>query len=197
MSVLYRILRGIVLVLSKIFFRVRYVGLENLEAYDGFVLCCNHTSMTDVVFLAVACKRQIYFVGKEELFKNKFLGALFKAVGAIPVNRGTGDSGAIKKSLSVVKSGNILGIFPEGTRKPVGPPAKAKAGAALIASQANAPIVPASIYHEGKIHIFSRVTVRFGESVGPFEQTGNMRREIRNISESVMGKITEMWEMGY
>lgn len=201
MSGFYRFIRAIVRVVLNIIFRVRVVGIENVPSEGGAVLCSNHTSMTDIALLIAYCPRAISFMAKAELFKNKFLGYIFRKMNAFPVERRKSDKSAVKNARQIVEKGEILGIFPEGTRKPSGPPAKAKAGAAFIALGAKADIIPVSIYREGKQGLFSKTTMRFGKPI-PYLQlpetdgvvTKSALSETTNI---IMRNITSLWEMGY
>jgi 1-acyl-sn-glycerol-3-phosphate acyltransferase len=102
--------------------------------------------MWDPVIVGCTLPRQVFFMAKEELFQIKLLGKVFKQLGAFPVKRGQGDIRAIRKSLIVLKKGNILGIFPEGTRSKSGDIQEAMAGIALIMEKSKAPILPIKVY---------------------------------------------------
>lgn len=196
-------MRAIVIAVFRTLFRVKVQGLENIPKEGGFILCCNHLSFTDPIFLGIFCKRQIHFMSKAELFKNKFAAWFFSKLGAFAVNRGTGDTGAMRSALDIINQGKIMGIFPEGTRNAEGgAPKKAKAGAAMVAAHTNANILPACVYRDDKLHLFSKTTVRFGEII-PFEDLGLSGEEstkksaLRYSSELIMGKITALWEKGH
>lgn len=203
MSRFYKAMRAIVSFIFKTIFRIKVEGTENIPKKGGFILCCNHLSFTDPIFLGIFCPRQVFFMSKAELFKNKFSAWFFGKLGAFAVNRGTGDTGAVKNAEEVIASGNIMGIFPEGTRNVQGgAPKKAKAGIAMIAAHTKADILPACVYREDKLHPFSKTTVRFGELI-PFEELGFEGEEgakksaLRFASERIMEKITKLWEKGH
>jgi len=202
MSCFYRFIRGVAKVVLTPLFRVKIIGLENVPQNGGVILCANHTSLTDPIFLAINIKRQIHFMGKAELFGNFFTKWFFNKLGAFAVKRGQGDTGAIKTGEDVIKNGGMMGIFPEGTRYLEGAPRKAKAGVAMIAASTKADILPVSIFREGKIHLFSKTTIRFGEVI-PFEELklnseeGAKKSSLRYASELIMERITKMWEMGH
>ena len=160
MSCFYRFIRGVAKVVLTPLFRVKIIGLENVPQNGGVILCANHTSLTDPIFLTINIKRQIHFMGKAELFGNFFTKWFFNKLGAFAVKRGKGDTGAIKTGEDVIKNGGMMGIFPEGTRYLEGAPRKAKAGVAMIAASTKADILPVSIFREGKIHLFSKTTIR-------------------------------------
>ena len=140
MNCLYRVIRIIVIPFVYLFFRIKVHGKENIPKDKGVVLCCNHVSMWDIVFLGVTCNRQICFMGKKEVFKIPVIKGIFKMLGAFPVDRKSSDKGAVNKAFEICKSGRVLGIFPEGTRNREGRPQKAKAGAAMIAIETGADI---------------------------------------------------------
>lgn len=175
-------------------------GKENIPAEGGAVLCCNHTSMTDIAFLVVTCPRQIYFMGKAELFKNPLIGWFMRKMGVFPVDRKSGGAAAIETAKRIVNEGKLLGIFPEGTRNHEGRPGKAKSGVAIIAAQTGAPVIPAAVYHKTTgLPIFQKSTMRYGKVIFPeeFAMQDMSRAEIRRITEFFMAKITELWEEGH
>lgn len=100
-------------------FPYKVVGREHVpkESDGPVILCCNHQSYLDPVYLLMSQKRHIYFMAKAELMKGR-LGHWFFAnvMGVFPVKRGTGDTGAIDTAVQLVKEGKMMGIFPEGTR---------------------------------------------------------------------------------
>ncbi len=198
MTLFYRIIRAIVNVFTRLFFRVRGYGVHNVPKEGAVIMCCNHTSISDIFFMAILCPRQIHFMGKDELFKNKLIAWLFTRLGAFSVNRRTGDKGAINRAEEILGEGKVMGIFPEGTRYPGDAPHKAKPGAAMLALTTKATILPCSIYRDtGKVKFLQKATFRFGNPVS-FEEYGSEnvgKTEIRRVSELITEKITELWEM--
>ncbi len=200
MKPLYRFGRALLYPIFHAVLPAKFVGFENAVTDSGCILCANHTSMSDPIFLGVALKRQINFMAKAELFKNRIFSILFKSLGAFAVERGTGDMAAINQAAELVKKGNVLGIFPEGTRNKVGPPKKMKSGVAYIALATKSDILPCAIYREGKYMLFRKTTVRCGEII-PFselyDETLSERQNLKNITARVDGEITRLWEMGH
>lgn len=165
------------------------VGKENIPADGRVILCCNHLSNWDPVLLLLTQPRRIAFMAKEELFRFKplgwFLGGLF---GAFPVARGKGDTGALDAGVRAIDRGDIMGIFPEGTRSRDGRLAKFKSGATLIAARTGASVLPCGIDRRAKA--FRRVTIRVGELITPEElhltgDTPDLRYATRLIRERV------------
>ena len=195
MTLLYRIIRGIVCVYAYIVYKVKIVGLENIPKEGGAVICANHQSFNDVILLAISAKRQLYFMGKEELFKFKPLAYLFKKLGAFPVRRGKGDVNAVEQAKEIVKSGKLFMIFPEGTRSK-GEMLRAKSGAALIASACESNIVPIAIKYSHKRHFFCKATVSVGTafSVPVIDMEMGGRKTIREVSDKIMNNIKELYD---
>lgn len=198
MTPFYRVIRAIVSVPVYLYFRIRKYGVHNIPKKGACIICCNHTSISDILFLGVLCPRQIHFMAKDELFKNKLLAWLFTKLGAFSVNRRTGDKGAINRAEEILGEGKILGIFPEGTRHPGEAPHKAKPGAAMLALTTKAPILPSAVYREeGKVKFLQKASFRFGTPIS-FEEYGSEnvgKTAIRSVSELITEKITELWEM--
>ena len=163
----------------------------------GFILCCNHFSLNDPFYLAIAHKkRKIHFMAKEELFKNKLLAAAITSLGAFPVSRGNSDRSAIVRAKEIVEEGNVLGIFIEGTRSKTGELQKPKSGAALIAYQTNAPVLPMCITPRGGTtkKLFRRVKISSGKRITPEELgiVSGTSKEIRNAARLIMDRIAEL-----
>lgn len=195
MTLFYRIIRGIVFIYAYLVYKVKIIGLENLPKDGGAVICANHQSFNDVILLAIANKRQLYFMGKEELFKFKPIAFLFKKLGAFPVKRGKGDVAAVENAKEVVKSGKLFMIFPEGTRTN-GEMIRAKSGAALIASSCESDIIPVAIRYSKSRHFFCSATVSFGKpfSVTKIDIQNGGRQAIREVSEKIMSNIKELYD---
>lgn len=153
---LYKFLQKLLYPFLKLFYRFK------IENFDGFpegptILVANHKSNMDAVLLSVAFPEQIYWMGKKELFNNKLFGKVLSALGVFPVDREGNDLRALKQSLKILKTGKVLGIFPEGTRVKSYNPQLAKSGVALMASRGGATIVP--VYIEGDYKLFKPVTL--------------------------------------
>ena len=157
-------------------FRIKVVGAENVNTGSGVIVAPNHKSNWDPVMLGIAAKRKLRFLAKSELFKNKLIGGLLKALGAFPIERGRGDIGAVKTALKVLSGGEALLIFPEGTRTTDDDSGHAKTGVIMIASHSKVPIVP--VYISGKYRWMSKITVTFGEPIDILSDTeGRLTKE--------------------
>lgn len=148
--------------------RLNPKGLENIPENGGIVFCSNHIGAVDVISIAACTNRQISFVAKKELFSIPLLGKLITALGAIKVDRGGNDVGAIKASISKAKEGGAIAIFPQGHRYPGINPATTpkRNGAALIAYRSGCDIIPVCIQTDkGKYGLLRRVDVIFGGKI--------------------------------
>ena len=170
------------------FYRYRFVGRENIPE-GPCIMCANHTANSDVIFLALANgpKWDFGVIGKEELFRFKPLGALFKWLGAFPVKRSTNDMHAVKTCLAILKSGKKLLIFPEGTRVKPGMISEPKPGAALFSVRCKVPLVPVYI-PEGR-KAFRKNTVVIGEAYTPPVEGKPDQQQYQAITEDLMGRI--------
>ncbi len=146
----------------RIWFHIEFHGQENQPQDRGYILCCNHRSALDPVLIAQKIKKPIRYMAKMELFQNPFVGFIIRHLGAFPVARGKGDTSAIDTAVETVKSGRVLGLFPEGTRSHDDQLLRFKSGAAVIASQSGGDLLPAAIWYEGK-KFRSRVVDRYGK----------------------------------
>lgn len=186
--------------LFKLIFPFRVKGLENLEKVKdaGVIICCNHISIVDPVFVVMGQKRPVYYMAKIELFKNRFTAWLLgKVMGAFPVDRGKGDMTAVNHALDLVNNGDILGIFPQGTcvrNRELGRP---KSGAALIAARTQATVVPACLVTKDfHVRAFRRTTLVFGEPLTAEElQVVNEEHpKLRHASRVIMESIDALIE---
>ena len=156
----------------RFLFFIKLNGKKNVPKDGAYIICSNHLSNFDPVFLGVTQRRQIFYMAKAELFRNKFFAGLIRKLGAFPVQRGAGDGKAINEAEDIVKSGKLLGIFIEGTRSKTGEFLRPKSGAAIVASQMKVPVIPVCITPKNrkkKVRVFSRVIVSWGEPITPEE----------------------------
>ncbi len=158
----YTFARRLFIILSPLFFPLRFYNTEHLLQPDApFMLVANHTSMLDPIALAIPLKRyQIHFLGKTELNMGGLLKLLFRSLNMISVSRHATDMAAIRACNEVLKNGDVLGLFPEGTRnKPEDFMKGVENGLSMIALRNKVPVVPAYI-HE-RIRLFRRSHVYF------------------------------------
>ena len=151
-------------IVVKILFFMRIEGRENIPKERNCVLMGNHQCLLDPVTLALCVPdREIHFMGKKELFENRLLGWAFRKVHGFPVDRGNMDMGAIRTAMNVLKGGETLGIFPEGTRSKTGYMLPLLSGASMLALRSGCEVIP--VYIDGRYRPFHRITVRVGTAV--------------------------------
>jgi 1-acyl-sn-glycerol-3-phosphate acyltransferase len=153
---------------------LKVVGTENVPRQGAAIIVCNHLSLVDPFVVGFGANRLVNFMGKEELFRVPVLGFLIRKVGAFPVDRARRDPASMRVAFSVLKGGELLGMFPEGTRSTTGQMLEMRAGAVRLASRTRTPIIPAAVIRTnhalppGKFIRPARIGIHFGE---PFELT--------------------------
>jgi len=188
----YSLVKAIAFVVFNITFRIKVEGKQNIPGDGRLVLCSNHRSNWDPLILAAMFPRKISWMGKKELFQNKFLKVPLNWLGVFPVDRQVADLSAVKTALRILKSEKVLGIFPEGTRVKEYNPENAKAGVALLAMKSQAPVLP--VYIEGSYKLFSRLDIVIGEPIAYHKKyTGRLGNEdYSNISQEILAKIYKL-----
>lgn len=141
---LYEFVKVVLRPTTRAFFNARVSGEHRVPASGPLVVAANHMSYWDPPILGTWFPRTISFMAKQELFHLPVLGPLIKRVHAFPVNREAGDVGAIRRALHILKSGGVVGVFPEGRRNLAGE-AQARGGAVLLAATAHCPLVPVAL----------------------------------------------------
>ncbi len=166
-------------------------GAEQLPAKGGVILAANHLSNYDVFPLQFVISRPLFFMGKEELYRNPAMDWMLRQLGSFPVYRGERDDWAMRHAQSVLEHGQVLGMFPEGARNRGKGLRPAKSGVARLALACKAPIVPAALH--GPQYMFRRfprrttVQVRFGEIIRP--QPGETHL---SLTDRVMFALAEL-----
>lgn len=188
----YTFARGLVKIYYKFMFRMDIQGEEHIPTEGGVVLCCNHMSNLDPTTMAAFVKRPVRYIAKKELFEKRWSAKLLSSLGAFPVDRQTTDMKALKTAIKLLKNGEALGIFAEGTRVKEGEAKAAKAGVALFALKGEAPIVPICISSKYKFR--SVVHIRYGKPIYLDEYKGQKvtTEMMEEITEKVMEKVREM-----
>lgn len=185
----YTVVKAIVNVIFKCIYRIEIIGKENIVNNEKLIVCSNHTHVLDPVILAIVYPRQIHFMAKKELFKNKFFGAIITKLGAFPINREETDLSAVKNALRVLKQEKVLGVFPEGTRVEKFDLKNVKSGTALLSVRSKSPILP--IYIEGNYKFFSKLKVYIGKTIEFSDYYGKRvnNEEYTLLSEEILKTI--------
>lgn len=142
-------------------YRVRVTGAEHVPA-GGCILVANHESVIDPWFLSLATQRRVRFMAKAELWRNPIVRWGMEAYGTFPVERGSGDTGAMTRAGELLEAGEVLGMFPRGTSKPSAGHSWHR-GAARLALAYGVPLVPVRLVNTRQVVPRRRVEVRVGE----------------------------------
>ena len=146
---------------------LRNYGVDRVPPVGGVVLAFNHFHWIDPPVFGLSSPRTMYFLAKIEAHRMPGLGQLIRSFGTISVRRGESDREAVRRMREVVRDGNALGLFVEGTRQREGVPGHVQPGAGMVAVQEQVPVVPAAIHgsHEWKPGNFHPISVAWGEPV--------------------------------
>ena len=173
---------------------VRAVGRENIPEGPA-VICPNHTTAGDpfYVVFAFGFRWPMRAMAKMEIMRMPFIGWILSKAGVFGVNRDNTDLKAVKTAMKFLKEGDKLLMFPEGTRVHEGEDIQAKAGAALFATRAGAPLLP--VYIQSKKKLFRRNTVVIGEPYYPkYEGRKPSAEELQVMAQELMDRVQALGE---
>jgi 1-acyl-sn-glycerol-3-phosphate acyltransferase len=190
---LYRFCRFILRTFFILLYRLEARGVSNIPMNGPVILCSNHKSLQDPITLGVWVPRKVHYMAKAELFRIPLFGPLIKAVGAFPVKRGGVSKEAIRTAISLLEQGNVMGIFPEGTRnETVG---MGKRGAVSMAIRSKALVVPVALV--GNYRLFGKMLAVYGAPIdmSPYAEQGTTE-SMEAATELIMSRIRKMLETG-
>jgi 1-acyl-sn-glycerol-3-phosphate acyltransferase len=186
-------------VFASLYFRIEAHGLENVPKKGAVILASNHASDVDPPLVALRVPRQCHFLAKDELFKIPVLGTFVKGVHSHPIRRGVMDRSALRTCEEVLAAGNVLIMFPEGTRTRDGELQAAKPGVALIAAHSGAPIVP--VYIDGTFGVMPRgskmprpkkIRVFYGEPFTSADIVAERHERNEKVAAEIMNRIAAL-----
>lgn len=192
---IYKILRAIVKPIFCLLYRVKINGLENGKINGRTMVIANHKSNCDPILMHLLFKPKIRLMAKEELFHNKFFGALLRSFGAFPVSRGKSDVTAVSNAMKMVAGGELVGIFPEGTRIKGDALGKFQPGVAMMALRSKAAIIP--VYIDRKLKLFRKTNVTIGTPIdicARVDKTASLRERIRQGTEILESEMQYLQE---
>ncbi|HTX62060.1 MAG TPA: lysophospholipid acyltransferase family protein [Acidimicrobiales bacterium] len=202
----YHLVRGFAGVLCRLYFRVKVEGAESIPSSGPVILAPVHRSFIDFLIVGTTVTpRKVFFMAKDDLWKSKALGAFLDSFGAFPVNRDGADRLALDRSRDVLDRGEVLILFPEGTRRS-GPSVESlHEGAAFLAARTGAPIVPIGVGGTGeampkgkrlprpvKVHLI------VGEPIAPPERSGGgrvARSKVHALTEELQGEMQRLYDV--
>ncbi|WP_028950325.1 lysophospholipid acyltransferase family protein [Sulfurihydrogenibium subterraneum] len=180
----------------KKFLKIEVVGVENIPLEGGCIIAANHRSHFDPPVINIISPRPVIFLAKKELFEVPILGWFIKKAGAIPVRRDSRDTTAIKKSITLLKEGFVIGIFPEGSRARPGEFRKPQPGVGYLIEKAKVPVIPVLIEGTDKVlPVNSKIPKLFKYNINvlvgkPIKFEGLSSYE--HIAEKVMHEIKKL-----
>ncbi len=185
--------RGTWNILLHLIYRFDVKGIENIPNDGAAILCSNHIHWADSIAEVIFIKRIYYTMVKAELMETKIKNWFFRNLACFPVERGKGDTKAIAIAEEHLRNGDMLMMFPEGTRNGMEKGLKMKKGAAMIALQTKSPIIPIGI--SGTFKFMSKIKIRIGKPMDlskyfEMEQTG--AREWIEVTNMMKDEIIKL-----
>lgn len=192
---MYSVVKMLLYYFFKVVFRYKIIGAHHIPATGGAIIATNHISLWDPPVVGTGSIRHIHFMAKEELFSIPVFKWIITKLNAFPVRRGAADRTAIRYAINLLKNGEILGLFPEGTRSKTGELGKPEPGIAMIALKAGVPIIPAAIIGTNKILkdgcILPQFIVKFGKPIIISEEKSD-KEVMEKIGNTIMQEISQL-----
>lgn len=205
----YFILKTFVLgPLLRFIFRPWVRGVENVPSTGAAILASNHLSFSDSIFMPLQCPRPVVFLAKSEYFTGKGIKGLlvkwfFKSTGQLPIDRsgGKASEAALNTGLSVLEQGQLLGIYPEGTRSPDGRLYRGRTGIARMVLEAKVPVVPVAMIDTEKVQPIGtrlprvrRVGIVYGKPLdfSRFDGMEGDRIVLRAVTDEIMYELKKI-----
>lgn len=200
---MYRVLRAIIPPVANPYFSLTLDGLGNVPATGPAVLACNHLSFIDSIVLPINIPRPVYFLGKADYWDSWRTRWFFQGTGVVPVHRdgGVKGAGSLQTGVEILRRGDLLGIYPEGTRSPDGRLYRGKTGPIRMALEASAPVVPCAVIGSerampaGSIRPRREpITVRYGEPLdfGRYRDRRSDPFVLRSATDELMYEIMKL-----
>ena len=182
----YGFLQKIVKAITKVYIRPKYEGLDNIPKDGAYIIAGNHIHLVDPGTIMSVTNRPVHFLAKASLFKFP-QSLIFNNLNLIKVNRDGKDSDAYNSAVEYLKNGEIIGIYPEGTRERGRGLLPFKTGAVRMALEAGVPIIPFATV--GRYKPFKKgIIVRFGKPYKPKKDIQKSTDELRNIIKDLLEK---------
>jgi 1-acyl-sn-glycerol-3-phosphate acyltransferase len=183
--------------LMKVLFRWRVVGAEKLPPEGGTVIVANHANFFDPVIIGCCFQRKVHFMAKLELFRIPVLNWVITHLGAFPVKRGVADKNAFEVAFRHLDSGQVVALFPEGTRFKDGKLHPLRPGVAALAARGNALVLPMIIRNSNQIRFmrFPKIYVHIGDAFRiPESLAGSSEKEkMRQVATFIEERMRALW----
>ena len=178
---------------GRILYPMRLVGASNVPRRGPYILVSNHVNWKDPPVIEFLLGIPIRFMAKIEAFSLFFVGGLLRGIGCFPVRRGESDRRAIVTCLQVLRAGNVLGFFPEGTRSRVGSLRQAHPGIAFLARKSAVPILPVGVTGTPGATLFrSSIEVRVGPAFTLAELGLADTADEQQIADAIMRRVAAL-----
>ena len=207
----YRFVWWTVAQVSRALYRVKIVGGEKLPKKGAYIVAPSHRSMMEILFVALITQRRLRYMGKESVFKLPVLGTIFRWLGGFPVARDGTDRKAVRDSMAMLDEGELLTVFPEGTRQHGPKIAPLQPGVAYLALRSNVPIIPVGVAgseeifrsHPGKKKLnlpgFGRVVMVIGDPIVPPVRTTSTvpRADVDALTTTLAESLQSAFDQAY
>jgi 1-acyl-sn-glycerol-3-phosphate acyltransferase len=198
MTPLYRLGHTLCRTIGILAFRFKVYGRENLIEDGPAILASNHQSYLDPPCIGMACRKDIYYLTRKTLYQRPVVGPILKRLNTVPVDRDRGDISSIKTIIRLIRSGQRVIIFPEGTRSSDGKLQPARAGLGMIIAKTLAPVVPIRVF--GTFEALPRtggikpcpISIVVGDPIRFTEEDIKGRQDYQALSNRVMEKIAAL-----
>ena len=170
-------------------YRIKVINKNYVPKEGAYIICANHINMLDALAVVCTNKRKVRFICKSSMFKKKILSWALKSADTIPLNREKNDIESMKRTIKGLKNGDLLGIFPEGTRNGMEKNVKAKNGAAFFAIKSGVKVIPLGI--QGSFKPFTKVKLIYGEPLDFSEYKGKEKDKetLDKVTNIIMDNI--------
>jgi 1-acyl-sn-glycerol-3-phosphate acyltransferase len=186
----YVLIRQFFRVVLKVLRRWEVHGLANLPPQGGLVVVSNHASYWDPIIVGCALTRRVNYLAKEELFRIPIFRNIITGMAAFPVKRNQADRAAIRKALDYLAQGQLVGVFPEGTRRGAKQDLAPQLGAAMLAGKGGVPMLPIGII--GSPGVFRKVKVNIGPPVDFNTAQKATRKDLETASILIMNRVNHL-----
>ncbi len=192
----YAFSKFVIWVVVKLRCGLEVTGQHHVPRHGGCILAVNHASFLDPPVIGAACPRRVVFMARRDLFTHPLLAAFMRGVHVISLARNEADVNAIRQAVARLRAGDVIAIFPEGTRQLSGSLGEAKRGVGLLAAVARVPVIP--VYLHGTLQALppnvgslqrAKIRVAFGAPI-PYTNTSYSAREHH---EQVAHTVTAAW----
>jgi 1-acyl-sn-glycerol-3-phosphate acyltransferase len=174
--------------------RLRSYGEERMPQSGGLVVALNHFSWIDIPCVGYVCKRNMFYLAKVEAHRVPGLGQLIRSFGTLSVRRGESDRDAVRRMRDVVRAGDVLAVYVEGTRQRSGVPGRVQPGAAMAALQGDVPVICAAIHGSQywRVGNFAPVSIAWSEPM-KFDGLPRGAKGYREASEWIEDELNRLW----